>query len=243
MSWFDDDVSEFAAASIVFPKSCYVPDMTVSVLLCSNFESAAQQGILYAIAHAGQFMPENEAFVFYEVPEYVVVIEEEDDIIPVEFDSCHVMNGSYFLCMERAHGECDINTMDSCDIFAQSTASNFTFIRTFGDGRIVATNQPEVNITGSIVKAPSPIFTYRTSYEMEESEDDESKLVPYSKTVSVENEVSFPSMSHGANDAVHATHHAIRLYRLNRKGIPLLSNQPGKASVWEDVRDFFIHLI
>ncbi|KAK6037390.1 hypothetical protein COOONC_25106 [Cooperia oncophora] len=232
--------------------------MAIDVLLCSNFESSAQQGVLYAIVHAGQFMPENEAFVFYEVPEYVVVIEEEDEIIPVEFESCHIMNGSYFMCMERAHGECDINTMDSCDIFAQSTATNFTFIRSFGTGRIVATNQPEVNITGSMVKAPSNIFTHHTSYELEETEDDESKLVSYSKTTAVENEVSFPSMSHAARDAVHANHHATRLYRLTAEGIPVCATrlrfiafhklvelvaEPGKASVWDDVRDFFLHLI
>ncbi|VDO21901.1 unnamed protein product [Haemonchus placei] len=234
--WYDDDleVSEFAAAAIVFPKSCNIAELTISVLLCSNFEDSAQQGVLYAIAHAGQFMPENKAFVFYEVPEYVVVVEEEGEIIP---------NGSFFLCMERAHGECDINTMDSCDIFALSTASNFTFVRTLGTGKIVATNQPEVNVNGTMVKASSPIFIHHFSCEMEETEDDDTRLVTYSKVVPVENEISFPGMSLSAKDAVHASHLAVRLYRLTRKGIPLLSDQPGKASVWDDVRDFFFHLI
>ncbi|KAK5971499.1 hypothetical protein GCK32_007307 [Trichostrongylus colubriformis] len=225
--WFDkdSDLSEAAAAAIAFPTACNIEGLSITALICSKYEASAPQGVLYAIVHAGQFMPGNHAFVHYEVPEYVIVNEDEDEITPVEFDSCRVTNGSAFLCMERAHGECDITTMDSCDIFAMSTATNFTLIRTYGTGQIVATNQQEVNITGTMVKAASPIFTHHISYEMEETEDDESRLISYSKTVAVENEVSFPSMSHSANDAVHAANKAIRLYRLTRKGIPLLSNQ------------------
>lgn len=50
--------------------------------------------MLVQIAHSGQFMPENEAYVFYDVPEYVVQIDDQDEIVPVEFDSCKVVVGA-----------------------------------------------------------------------------------------------------------------------------------------------------
>lgn len=237
-----NDVVDIATAAINFPMRCDTANLTVDILLCSDSEGTAQQGTLYAIAHSGQFMPENEAYVFYDVPEYVVQIDDQDEIVPVEFDSCKVVNGSSFVCMERARCDCDITTMNACDIYAQSTAKDFTFARHYGTGMIIATNMPEVNVTGSTVKVASPIFTRHTSYELE-TEDGEPSLVAYTKIAPVENEVSFPGMAHAARDDVRSAKEAVRLYRVTRKGVPLLTNQPGKASVWDDVRDFFLHLV
>ncbi|VDP09389.1 unnamed protein product [Heligmosomoides polygyrus] len=186
-----NDVVDIATAAINFPMRCDTANLTVDILLCSDSEGTAQQGTLYAIAHSGQFMPENEAYVFYDVPEYVVQIDDQDEIVPVEFDSCKVV---------------------------------------------------EVNVTGSTVKVASPIFTRHTSYELE-TEDGEPSLVAYTKIAPVENEVSFPGMAHAARDDVRSAKEAVRLYRVTRKGVPLLTNQPGKASVWDDVRDFFLHLV
>ncbi|VDL76303.1 unnamed protein product [Nippostrongylus brasiliensis] len=244
--WVEEDteVAEFAAAAAAFPRQCNVAEMTIDMLMCENFDEATAQGTLYAVAHAGQFMRENDAFVFYDVPEYVVAIDDQDEIVPVEFLSCYVVvrNGSSFVCMERTRSECDITTMESCDIFAISTANDFQFIRHYGTGVIVATNKHEVNITGTMMEAPTPIFTLHTTFEIE-NDGDEQSLVTYAKKSPVENEVSFPGMSAAARDAVQTSKEAIRMYRITRKGIPILSVQPGKASVWDDFMGFFLHLV
>ncbi|VDL80993.1 unnamed protein product [Nippostrongylus brasiliensis] len=244
--WVEEDteVAEFAASAAAFPKKCNVAEFTIDMLMCENFDEATAQGTLYAVAHAGQFMRENDAFVFYDVPEYVVAIDDQDEIVPVEFLSCYVVvrNGSSFVCMERTRSECDITTMESCDIFAISTANDFQFIRHYGTGVIVATNKHEVNITGTMMEAPTPIFTLHTTFEIE-NDGDEQSLVTYAKKSPVENEVSFPGMSAAARDAVQTSKEAIRMYRITRKGIPILSVQPGKASVWDDFMGFFLHLV
>lgn len=88
-------------------------------------------------------------------------------------------------------------------------------------------------------------------------------------------QASFPELCDSAEEIVRSVKKAIRLHRVNRKGIAMLSNQvsyllnllivhlwgsdivagysefalnfayfqPGKTSVWDDVREFFLHLI
>ncbi|VDK61946.1 unnamed protein product [Cylicostephanus goldi] len=97
------------------------------------------------IAHTGQLMKKSNAFVLYEVPEYVLI--NGDEIFPVNFDSCKAMNGTYFLCMEKIRTYCDITTITSCDLYAMPTDKDFYFTRSYGSGMIVATNLSVRNLT------------------------------------------------------------------------------------------------
>ncbi|RCN47061.1 hypothetical protein ANCCAN_06892 [Ancylostoma caninum] len=240
--WFDDDsdIEDFVDTAAVFPQRCESAPMAVVATVCSDIESA-REGDLYAIVHAGQLMEKSKVFVLYDVPEYVLVSGE--DVVPVEFESCEALNGTIFVCTERGRCKCDVSTMESCEIYAENAATDFTFIRQYGTGILVATNLPEVRIGNSTVPAVSPVFKAHISYNIEKDEDGHPQLRYSAETTPVITQASFPELCRSAEESVHSATEAIRLYRVNRKGIPMLSNQPGKSSVWEDVRDFFFHLM
>ncbi|KAK6733946.1 hypothetical protein RB195_017611 [Necator americanus] len=241
--WLDDDIDmeEFVEKTLVFPTRCESTHMVVVAKLCSDFEETALEGDLYAIAHTGQMMEKSNAFVFYDVPEYVLV--NGDDVTAVEFESCRVVNGSSFVCTEKDESRCDVSMMKSCDIYVEPISADFSFTRPFGTGMIIATNQRELTIAGSAVYADSPIFSYHISQKIEKDEDGREQLVQSAIDTPISSQVSFPELCHSAEEAVRTRTKAIRLYHVNRKGVPMLCNQHGKASVWEDVRDFFLHLI
>ncbi|EYB89713.1 hypothetical protein Y032_0228g2857 [Ancylostoma ceylanicum] len=240
--WFDEDsdIGDFVDTAVMFPQRCESASMAVVATVCTDIESA-QEGDLYAIVHAGQLMEKSKVFVLYDVPEYVLVTG--DSAVPVEFESCEALNGSSFVCLERGGCKCDVSTMESCEIYAENAATDFTFIRRYGTGTLVATNLPEVKIGNITVAAVSPVFKYRLSYNIEKDEDGRPQLRYSTETTPVITQASFPELSHNAEESVHKATEAIRLYRVHRKGIAMLSDRPGKASMWEDVRDFFLHLM
>lgn len=241
--WLADgeDLSEFLEKVVAFPVKCDLEWGVVYLLLCPSFDEFAQDGTLYAIAHAGQFMAEGQIYVSQEVPEYVVM-DGNGRLVPIDINDCKVMHTSIYVCMSRAVSSCDVTTMTGCEIVAQRTTDGFMAIKSFDTDNIVATNLPEINLTGTTVNVPTPIFIHHTLYRLE-VDGDERRYIPYSKVTPVKIKESFPSLSYSATKAVLSTKETIRLYNITRKGIPMLSNQSGKGSVWENVKDFFLHLI
>ncbi|VDM68412.1 unnamed protein product, partial [Strongylus vulgaris] len=179
---FDDevDIDEFAQTTAVFPKRCEAEDMIVEAQYCPIYDKSTMEGDVYAISHTGQMMEKSKVFLLYDVPNYVLVNGE--DVIPIEFDSCKAMNGTSFLCTEKAKSHCDVTAINSCNIYAESTASNFYRARSYGNAVIVATNLPEVKIDGVAINVVSPVFTYHTSQYIEKDEDDQPLIMQSSRT-------------------------------------------------------------
>ncbi|VDM56848.1 unnamed protein product [Angiostrongylus costaricensis] len=223
--WLADgeDLSEFSEKVAAFPVRCDLEWRAVDLLLCPNFDGFAQDGTLYAIAHAGQFMAEGQIYVHQEVPEHVVM-DGNGSLVPIDINDCKVMDTSIHVCMSRAVSSCDATTMSECDIVAQRTTDGFMAIRNFGMGKIVATNLPEINLTGTTVNVPTPTFIHHTLYRLE-VDGDERRYIPYSKVTPVKIKASFPNLSYSATKAVLSTKETVRLYNITRKGIPMLSNQ------------------
>ncbi|CAJ0606943.1 unnamed protein product [Cylicocyclus nassatus] len=232
---------EFAKSAVFLPRRCDISTMTIEAQYCSWEDKSVLESEIYAIAHTGQMMEKSKAFVLYEVPDYVLI--KGDEIFPVNFDSCKAMDGTYFLCMEKIRTYCDITTITSCDLYAMPTDKDFYFTRSYGSGMIVATNLSEVNIDGTMVKAVSPVFTYHTSQYVEKDADDQPLILQTTKTSPAMLKAPLPELTQEAEKAVRSAKQPIRLYRITRKGIDMLNDKPSKASVWDDVRDFFMHLV
>ncbi|KHJ97853.1 hypothetical protein OESDEN_02170 [Oesophagostomum dentatum] len=223
--WLNEEIDseEFAVSTIIVPERCEVAEMALVARLCADFQETAKNGDLYAIVHAGEMVENSKVFVYYEVPEYVLVVGK--DAIPVEFGSCEAVNGSFFLCTERARSSCDVTTMASCEIYARSTPANFSFSRRFGSGTIVATNLPEMYVDGSHISVNSPVFTYRISQHIEKDSADLPVVVEFLTTAPAVVEESFPKLTREAEEAVHSSAGALQLHRTSRKGVHVLSNQ------------------
>ncbi|ETN72502.1 hypothetical protein NECAME_18810, partial [Necator americanus] len=83
----------------------------------------------------------------------------------------------------------------------------------------------ELTIAGSAVYAASPIFSYHISQKIEKDEDGREQLVQSAIDTPISSQVSFPELCHSAEEAVRTGTKAIRLYHVNRKGVPMLCNQ------------------
>ncbi|CAD6195779.1 unnamed protein product [Caenorhabditis auriculariae] len=230
------DKMDFSHRSTVFPMKCNVAQMTLETRLCFNISEVPQSGMVYALAHGGEFLQKDEVYAFYEVPEYVLITTEA--VLPIDLAKCKVLFGTYIYCFAELDTQCDVRTLSDCPIMAQKTGDDFTLVRRFGTGRIVATTEIEFDLfrNGTKLSVPSQIFTVRVDYNTESNGGDVINHVDLRPHV-IE-KTQFATLL-PETIGVLSSDKLTRLFTTNRRGKNMLSHKHHDQSAWDRVRNFF----
>uniref|UniRef100_A0A8R1HUF8 Uncharacterized protein n=2 Tax=Caenorhabditis japonica TaxID=281687 RepID=A0A8R1HUF8_CAEJA len=234
------DVLDFSQKTTVFPKMCNVKKMTIDMNICFNISDIPQSGTIYALAHGGEFLHNEEVYAYYDIPQFVLITQQA--IIPIELEKCKVLFGTYIYCFEELATQCDVRTLSDCPIYAYKTGDEFIFSRNFGIATIYATTESDVDLykNGTKSTVPHRIFVLRTVFgvptttlglpvmqpEMTPHQEPEksqfAELLPESMTV-LSSSLDKPT----------------RLYTTQRRGVNMLSHKHYDQGAWDAVRDFF----
>ncbi|CAO4363839.1 unnamed protein product [Caenorhabditis nigoni] len=230
------DVLDFSQKTTVFPKMCNVKQMTVDTMICFNISETPQSGTIYALAHGGEFLHNEEVYAYYDIPQFALITQQA--VIPIELEKCKVLFGTYIYCFEEFDTQCDVRTLSDCPIYAYKTDDDFVFRRNFGIGYIYATTESEVDLyqNGTRQVVPGRVFVLRTNYETPES--GVPVMIP-EMTPHQESEKSQFAELLPESQKILKSGTPTRLYTTQRRGVNFLSHKHFDQGAWETVRDFF----
>ncbi|EFO84542.1 hypothetical protein CRE_22588 [Caenorhabditis remanei] len=232
------DISDFAQKTTVFPKMCNVNQMTVDTMICFNISDIPQSGTIYALAHGGEFLHNEEVYAYYDIPQFVLITQQA--VIPIELEKCKVLFGTYIYCFEEFDTQCDVRTLSDCPILAYKTDDDFVFRRNFGIGYIYATTESEVDLyhNGTRQVVPSRVFILRTSYGTPDSENGQPVMLP-DMTPHQESETSQFAALLPESQKILKSDTPTRLFQTQRRGVNALSHKHNDHGAWDNIRDFF----
>ncbi|CAI5441296.1 unnamed protein product [Caenorhabditis angaria] len=235
------DVLDFSQRTTVFPKMCDVSNLAIEMNICFNISETPQSGMIYALAHGGEFLHNEEVYAYYEVPEFVLITPQT--VIPIDLANCKVLFGTYIYCFEELDTQCDVRTLSDCPIFGYKTDDEFMLTRKFGVASIVATTENEVDVYGNGTKmaVPSRVSVLHTRFEAGTS-DSEPIRIP-TLTAHTETETSQFAQLLPETLAVLKTNEKTRLYTTLKRGVNMLSHKHYDQGAWDAVRSFFDRFI
>ncbi|CAI4231755.1 unnamed protein product [Auanema sp. JU1783] len=230
---------EFAQMTTIFPNMCNLTELSLETKVCTKVNNPSMSGNIYAIAHSGMFVNHEEAYVYYDVPKYVII--DKDRVAAVDVSKCKVIFGTYIYCFTTIPTKCNTTSLDGCQLMGvKSNMDAFYLARQFGTGQIVATKMKEADVlgNGTMINVPSNQFSLRLSYRssVEGHVIDEVRMMP------VQNEN--PATPFILGETLHVLgEKPIALYKVVRKGQVYFSHKMPRPTVWDGVRDFFLHLV
>lgn len=233
-----NDVLDFAQKTTVFPKTCNVKQMTVQTMICFNISDIPQSGTIYALAHGGEFLHNEEVYAYYDIPQFVLITQQA--VIPIELEKCKVLFGTYIYCFEEFDTQCDVRTLSDCPIYAYKTEDEFVFRRSFGIGYIYATTESDVDLyqNGTKSTVPGRVFVLRTSFGTPTTENGSPVMMP-DMTPHHEPEKSQFAELLPESQKILKSDTPTRLYTTQRRGVNMLSHKHYDQGAWDAVRDFF----
>uniref|UniRef100_A0A1I7V199 Recep_L_domain domain-containing protein n=1 Tax=Caenorhabditis tropicalis TaxID=1561998 RepID=A0A1I7V199_9PELO len=229
------DVSDFSHKTTVFPKTCNVKQMTVDTMICFNISDIPQAGTIYALAHGGEFLHNEDVYAYYDIPQFALITPQA--VIPIELEKCKVLFGSYIYCFEELDTQCDVRTLSDCPIYAFKSDGDFVFRRNFGIGAIYATTESEIDLyqNGTRQVVPGRVFVLRTSYGTENGATVMlAEMTPHPEPAQSQFAVLLPE-----TQKILKADSPTRLYTTQRRGVNMLSHKHYDQGAWDAVRDFF----
>ncbi|CAB3404428.1 unnamed protein product [Caenorhabditis bovis] len=232
------DVLDFAHRTTVFPKKCNVEQMTVETNICFNISEIPQSGMVYALAHAGEFLHNEDVYAYYEIPEFVLITPQS--VIPVDLAKCKVLFGTYIYCFEELDTQCDVRSLSDCPIYAYKSDEEFVLRRNFGTAHIYATTETELDLmqNGTKMDVPGRIFTVRMSFGVKDDSDVDIGITPH---MDVEKSQFAPLLPESL--AVLKRDKKTRLFMTQKRGTNMLSHKHYDQGAWDAVRSFFDRFI
>ncbi|EGT57241.1 hypothetical protein CAEBREN_02086 [Caenorhabditis brenneri] len=229
------DVNDFSQKTTVFPKTCNVKEMTLETMICFNISDVPQSGTIYALAHGGEFLHNEEVYAYYDIPQFALITTET--VIPIELEKCKVLFGTYIYCFEELDTQCDVRTLSDCPIFAYKTDDDFVFRRPFGIGYVYATTESEIDLyeNGTRQVVPGRVFVLRTNFG---TENGVTVMLP-EMTPHQEPEKSQFAELLPESQKILKKDTPTRLYTTQRRGVNMLSHKHYDQGTWDSLRDFF----